>query len=415
MDKTCTIGVIGLGARGMDLLRQVILKMEDVRVRAVCDVYQDRAEDAQKLAQEAGHTNVLAAIDYREVLAIAEIEAVVICSAWESHVDIACDAMEAGKYVGMEVGGAYDIEQCWRLVRTSEKTGVPCMFLENCCYGKYEMMVLNMAKLGVLGEIVHCTGGYCHELREEITKGIENRHYRLRNYLHRNCDNYSTHALGPIAKVLGINRGNRMLTLTSVASKSVSLPEYIGRQPENFHPSVRGAEFNQGDVVTTTIRCANGETIVHTLGTTTPRPYSRRFCVFGTKGMYEEQTNSVFLDDEHNADAEHWNKHWGNAEQYHAKYGHPLWKEAEKEGVKGGHGGMDWLVFRAFFESVMNGTQPPIDVYDAATLMSIAVLSEQSVSQNGAPVAIPDFTCGRWMAREPYVKGPYCLEEVVSL
>ena len=105
----------------------------------------------------------------------------------------ATDAMKAGKYAGIEVGGAYSVNDCWDLVRTYEKTGVPCMILENCCYGRKELMVLNMVGRGIFGEAVHCEGGYRHDLREEIANGRENRHYRLANYMHRNCDNYPTH------------------------------------------------------------------------------------------------------------------------------------------------------------------------------------------------------------------------------
>ena len=104
------------------------------------------------------------------------------------------------------------------------------MLLENCCYTKREMMALNMVKTGVFGEIVHCQGAYHHDIRYEICFGEENRHYRLRNYLNRNCENYPTHELGPIAKVLNINRGNRMVSLVSIASKAAGLQDYAMRK-----------------------------------------------------------------------------------------------------------------------------------------------------------------------------------------
>ena len=422
------IGVIGFGNRGTSLLKDVMLPMDDVEIRAVCDSYEDRMEEARKLSEEAGNPNVFASTDYREVLKIEEIDAIVITCAWESHIDIACEAMLSGKYVGIEVGGAYDIEQCWRLVRTSEKTGMPCMMLENCCYGKTELMVLNMVKKGLFGEIVHCAGGYHHDLRYEIATGIEKRHYRLRNYLNRNCDNYNTHELGPIAKLLNINRGNRMLSLTSVSSKSAGMAQYVNDNmdrlslpyyykegdPKHLNPSLKNAVFHQGDIVTTTVKCAGGQTIVMTLDTTLPRAYCRGFTVCGTKGRYEEQTDSIFIDGQHNKYDENWKEQWGNSDTYHTQYDHPIWQEAKKNEIKGGHGGMDWMVFRAFFESVKAQTNTPIDVYDTASWMCISVLSEQSVSLNGAPVPIPDFTCGRWMNREPYIRGKYCLEEIIE-
>ena len=334
---------------------------------------------------------------YKEIIRDEEVNTVIIASAWESHVEIAIAAMYAGKAVAMEVGGAYTLNQCWDLVKAYEETKTPFMFLENCCFGRREMMVLNMVQQGVFGEIVHCAGGYQHDLREEVTFGKENRHYRLRNYLARNCDNYPTHDLGPIAKILNINHGNRMLTLTSTASKASGLRDYILKnKPEDEF--LKNQIFTQGDVVTTVIKCAKGETIVLTLDTTLPRYYTRNFTVRGTSGMYEEVTDSVFLDREediaHDFD---WGKtNINNDHLYEEQYEHPVWKEYLAEGVQGTHDGMDWLEFRTFFRALRENAPMPIDVYDAASWMAITVLSEMSIARGGAVVDIPDFTNGKW-------------------
>ena len=406
--KNLKIGHIGLGSRGSGLLKTMLL-VPDIEITAVCDVYQDRAEQgAAKILELTGKKPKIC-LDYHEILQDPEIEAVVIASAWESHVEIAVTALEAHKYVGMEVGGAYSVEDCWKLVRASERTGTPCMLLENCCYGKYELMVLNMVKSGVLGEIVHCAGGYHHDLRDEITFGRENRHYRLRNYLNRNCENYPTHELGPIAKVLDINRGNRMVSLVSMSSKAAGLHDYI-KQNDKADKALLKQEFMQGDIVTTVIRCAHGQTITLTLDTTLPRPYSRGFTVRGTKGMYQEDNQSVFLDEMGSELHFKWQEQWGNADQYLKKYQHPIWTQYLEEGVKEGHDGMDYLVLSAFFESVRNRTQTPIDVYDAASWMCISALSEDSIACGGAPVSIPDFTNGKWLLERPVPKAKYRLD-----
>lgn len=406
--KNLKIGHIGLGSRGSGLLKTMLL-VPDIEITAVCDVYQDRAEQgAAKILELTGKKPKIC-LDYHEILQDPEIEAVVIASAWESHVEIAVTALEAHKYVGMEVGGAYSVEDCWKLVRASERTGTPCMLLENCCYGKYELMVLNMVKSGVLGEIVHCAGGYHHDLRDEITFGRENRHYRLRNYLNRNCENYPTHELGPIAKVLDINRGNRMVSLVSMSSKAAGLHDYI-KQNDKADKALLKQEFMQGDIVTTVIRCAHGQTITLTLDTTLPRPYSRGFTVRGTKGMYQEDNQSVFLDEMGSELHFKWQEHWGNADQYLKKYQHPIWTQYLEEGVKEGHDGMDYLVLSAFFESVRNRTQTPIDVYDAASWMCISALSEDSIACGGAPVSIPDFTNGKWLLERPVADAKYRLD-----
>ena len=411
MKEKLNIGFIGLGGRGTGLLQDIVLPREEISVLAVCDKYEDRRENGAKMVREKKGNDPLCTADYREVLAIEAIDAVIVATSWADHLPIVIAAMKAGKYVATEVGGAYSLDECWELVRTHEETGVPCMMLENCCYDRNELMVLNMVKQGIFGEIVHCQGGYRHDLRDEVSFGRENRHYRLVNYMNRNCENYPTHELGPIAKILNINRGNRMLTLNSIASKSAGLHQFLlDKKGEEY--DLTNAEWTQGDVVTTVIKCAHGQTIVLTLDTTLPRWYSRGFHIQGTKAMFDEDNRSIFIDGEHNKYDFDWSSQWNNVEQFREKYEHPIWKQYLSDGVTGGHGGIDWLVFSAFFDAVKKGTQTPIDVYDMAAWMCITPLSAQSIAMGGAPVAIPDFTNGRWINREPIVEGKYCLEKV---
>ncbi|MWV47045.1 gfo/Idh/MocA family oxidoreductase [Paenibacillus sp. HJL G12] len=398
MKNKIRVGMIGLGARGFGLLKGIVLHMDDVEVVAVCDLYQDRCDQAADAVAETGISRPLATRDYREVMAMGNIDAVVIGASWADHSEIAIAAMEAGIYAACEVGGAYSIQECWKIIETYERTGVPCMIMENCCYGRDEMMVLNMVKQGVFGDIVHCAGGYHHDLREEIAFGKENRHYRLNNYIHRNCENYPTHEIGPIARILNINHGNRMVSLVSMASKAKGMQAYL-RTAKGEDSELAQTEFMQGDIVTTIIKCAHGETITITLDTTLPRYYSRGFTVRGTKGMFTEDNHSIYLDGTHDEFHMSWDEQWGNVEKFREQYDHPLWKEYMEEGIKGGHGGMDWLVFSDFFESVRQGTQTPLDVYDMAAWMCISALSEESIALGGHPVAIPDFTNGKWMTR----------------
>jgi len=80
-------------------------------------------------------------------------------------------AMRAGKYAATEVGPASSVDECWELVNTYEETRVPCMLLENYCYFRYNMAVLNMVRQGIFGELIHCTCGYGHDLGERIVLG----------------------------------------------------------------------------------------------------------------------------------------------------------------------------------------------------------------------------------------------------
>lgn len=397
MKDTINFAIIGLGGRGYGLLTGVVLDMEDVNVLGVCDLYEDRVQRAFDAVKEKKGNEPLKTTDYREILEIPNLDCVFVTTSWETHIPIAIAAMKKGIRPGVEVGAAYSIQQLWDLVHCSEDTGVPCMMLENCCYGQYEMMLMNMIKQGLFGELVHLEGGYRHDLREEVAYGRENRHYRNANYKNRNTENYPTHELGPICQMLGINHGNRLLKLTSTASCARGLNAFLmekegpGYDQTNFR-------FAQGDVINTIITCAHGETISLTLDTTLPRYYSRGLVVEGTKAMYCEDNNSIFMDGKFSEmEGFDWKKQWGNADEFRKEYESPTWVEFLNDGVRGGHGGMDYLVDRAFFDSVKYETEPPIDVYDMATWMSISALAEQSIAAGGAPVFIPDFTNGKWI------------------
>ncbi len=414
MTKPYKIGFIGISGRGSGML-DLLLKVDDVVVPAVCDLIPERAERGIEIVESNNNKEypVHAYLDYKEMFANEELDAVVIATTWITHSRIAVYAMKHGCHAAMEVGGAASVEECWELVHTSEETGKFCMLLENCCFGRNEMSVFNMIKKGIFGEIVHMEGGYRHDLRDEISLGRENIHGRLYNFAHRNGELYPTHQLGPIAKALGINRKNRFLTVNSVASKARGLNVWI-KEHKGEGYDLYGTDFKCGDVVTTIIKCAGGETITLNHDCTLPRPYSRDYLVQGTKGIYnepEDGNGKIYLDHQH-TDSEPWTHEWENFnEKYRPQYEHPLWDAYEKGGIKAGHGGMDYLVLSAFVDSLESG-KPPIDVYDTAAWMVITCLSEQSAAMGGAPVPVPDFTNGMWIDREPYRRGVYCLDEV---
>ena len=225
--KNVKIGVIGLGQRGYGVLTSNLLKFEDTDIVAVCDLYEDRVERAAKAVCKAKGYTPFCTKDYKEVFEVDGIEAVYVATSWETHVKISIDAMRKGIPVASEVGGAYSMEECYELVQAYEETKTPYAFMENCCFNNSELMATAAVRAGALGRIVHCSGAYGHDLREEVSHGNLWRHYRLNNYRNRNCENYPTHELGPIAKILNINRGNKFVSLVSVASKGIGLAEYI--------------------------------------------------------------------------------------------------------------------------------------------------------------------------------------------
>jgi hypothetical protein len=408
--KKINVGVIGLGSRGLGMTRTMLV-CEECEIVALCDVYPDRMEEAKKIVVNKRGNEPILYPDYKDLLRDDNVDAVIIMSSWDMHTRMAVDAMKAGKYTAVEVAGAYDPEDCWQLVRTYEETKTPIMLLENCCFDKFELLSLSLARAGKLGKVLYCQGSYAHELRGEILGGNINRHYRLKNYMHRNCENYPTHELGPIAKILNINRGNKMVSLTSVSTKGGVGLEEFAKSEKNPDPSLRDTVFSQGDIVVTNITCAGGEVITLRLDTTLPRTYSRELIVRGTKGFCNQDANMVMLESDRYMHeffdpAKTVGKYLNCAENYN-EYLPDVWRNITPEEKELGHGGMDYLEMKAFFHAILNGEEMPIDVYDMAAWMVITPLSEQSIAHGGMPQAIPDFTRGQWMYREP--------KDVVSL
>jgi predicted dehydrogenase len=410
-DNKCRIALIGVGSRGRNHLRN-ILNRDDVIVPAICDIDPEAIDRSLAMIDKAGQKKpkVFSENEYSflKLLEEKDIEGVIISTPWLWHTRMSLTAMKAGIRPGVEVSAANTLEECWDLVNTSESTGIPCMILENVCYRRDVMAVLGMVRQNLFGEVVHCTCGYRHDLREGYKfkpgvtfgeKALGEARWRTKHSMTRNGDIYPTHGVGPIATMLDINRGNRFVSIVSTATKSRGLHEYIVNHPEGGkdHPNAQ-IKWKLGDVVTSIITTAKGETILVTHDTNLPRPYSLNFSVQGTKGItdFDQHTRRIYV--EGVSQPHRWddmNKDWLE------KYDHPLWKKYGEYAAGSGHGGMDFFVLNAFVESVKTGEKPPLDAYDAAAWSAITPLSEMSIAEGGEPQQFPDFTRGNWIKRKP--------------
>lgn len=408
------VALIGVGLRGTNHLNNLLLR-KDVNVTALCDIDTNRIKIAQDHIQKAGFKapQVFGKddFDYRNLLELKEVDAVIISTPWLWHTRMTVDAMKAGKYAGVEVSASNTLEECWDLVNTHEETGTHMMILENVNYRRDILAVLNMVKQKVFGELVHFRCGYQHDLRgvkfndgktaygkgaEFGEKGISEAKWRTAHSVKRNADVYPTHGLGPIAAMADVNRGNRFVSLTSHATKGIGLHNYVVAVGGKDHPNAQ-VKFKQGDVITTTVDTANGETIIITHDCNLPRPYSLGFRVQGARGLWEVDGNRIYIEGQ--SKEEH---RWDEATPWLEKYDHPLWKKYGEYALGAGHGGMDFFVLNAFVESAKANTAPPMDAYDAAAWSAVTPLSEASIANNGEPQDFPDFTRGLWIKRAPY-------------
>lgn len=401
------IAFIGLGGRGRGHLIRAA-KTEGVEITAICDIDPEAIAQSQKHLSDIGKPEATVYSEgeyaFEKMLQREDIDGVIISTPWLWHTRMAVATMKAGKYAAVEVSAANTMEECWDLVNTSEATGMPCMILENVNYRRDVLAVMNMVKQGLFGEIVHARCGYLHSLLGvKFNNGLKfgedaksEARWRTQHSLKRNADVYPTHGLGPIAAMLDINRGNRFLYLTSTASKAVGLKDYIEEQGGIDHPYAR-LPWRQGDVITSTIKTTNGETIIVTHDCNLPRPYSLGFRVQGTDGLtdFDMGTRRIFVEGQSKGHS------WDDFQAWQDKYDHPLWKKYEQEAAGSGHGGMDFFVTREFINAVKEKRQPALDVYDAAAWSAITPLSEASIAQNSAPQYFPDFTRGNWIKRKP--------------
>lgn len=388
-DRSVRVGVIGTGNRGSGLIN-TLLQLPNVAIPAVCDVVADRANGARGNIGE--RTGVLAQVytcgekDYLNLVARDDLDAVVIATPWQWHAQMAVAVMNAGKYAGVEVPAAITLDECWDLVHTSKRTGVPCMMLENVCYFRNALTVLRMVQEGVFGDLLHCEAGYQHDCKFILFDEHGNLTWRGEHVASKNGNLYPTHAIGPVAQWLGINRGDRFTHLCSVSSPSKSLKAYAAGKFGSGHPLAK-REYALGDVNTTLLKTANGRTVTLYFDIQSHRPYDLILRVQGTKGTYHGTLDKACVEGITP------NDQWEPFEPYMERFTHPLWAELEAEAKKnGGHGGADYITMYEFVRAVRNKTQTPQDVYDAATWSAIFPLSIASVKKDGKWLDFPKFT-----------------------
>lgn len=396
------IGFVGLGARGSEAVKR-INRIDKVAINALCDIRREAIEATLRKIEKFSHQPAIYTgkeDNWKKMCERNDIDVIYIATHWELHIPIAIYAMTHGKHVAMEIGPAESIEQCWQLVKASEKNKKHCIFLENCCYDFFELLTLNMARQGFFGEIIHCEGAYIHDIAEGLfDKKKRYNFWRLKENSRRNGNLYPTHGFGPICNILNINRGDKLDYLVSMSSDDFTL-KYIQQKAAEKDPQ----DFDQfekkkfrGNMNTSIIKTYNGKTIMLQHDISSPRVYSRIHLVSGTKAAAQKYPlpGKISIGHESWVDEEH-------MKQLEAVYTLPLVKQTGEMAKQiGGHGGMDFLMDWRWVDCLRNGLAIDHNVYDAALWMSITPLSEKSVANNSKPINIPDFTNGYWKKNKP--------------
>lgn len=398
------IGFIGVGSRGSAAVER-ISRIDGIKIMAICDVQEEHANAAKARIKSPGHEATLYTGGdeaWMELCRRDDIDLVYVATHWELHAPIGIYAMENGKHAALEIPAATTVEDCWKLVETSEKTKKHCVMLENCCYDFFELLTLNLARNGFFGEIIHTEGAYIHDLAESLFfRGKPDHSWRLKENMTRNGNLYPTHGLGPVAQIMNINRGNRMEYLTSMSSNDFMMNYYAKKlsQDDAYFEKFVDGNF-RGNMNSTIIRTIKGQTILVQHDVSSPRPYSRLHTISGTKAMAQKYPLPARL----SKAEDHTN--WLSDEEFakiEKEFNPPIVQKMQDIAKQiGGHGGMDFLMDWRMIDCLRNGLPMDMDVYDAAAWSVIGPLSEWSVANRSTPIDIPDFTGGAWETNIPH-------------
>lgn len=391
------IGFIGVGSRGRGHVRR-LRSIEGTEIRAICDVDEGAINRVLEDFDDPVDTYTGSDDAWKELCERDDIDLVVNATPWHLHAPICIYAMENGKHTATEIPAAQSLEECWKMVETSERMKKHCVILENVCYGEFELTTLNMARQGYFGDLVHGEGAYIHQLmRHNFDRDGYHEMWRFRENATRNGNLYPMHGLGSIAQSMGINYGDQMKYMVSVSSDDFMMQERTRELADSdpFFKDFVNNEF-RGNMNTSIIKTFNGRTIMLQHDVTSPRPYSRIHLLSGTEGIargYPEQK----IANSHDG--------WLGQEEFDAvmeKYKPEIIKRAgEMARQMGGHGGMDSLMTWRLIDCLRNGIPVEMDVYDAASWSSVIMLSEWSVANEATPIHFPDFTAGAWKTNKP--------------
>ena len=402
---------IGL-SRGSTHLNSA-LNIDFAEVVAVCDINQNRAKGAAAKVKAATGKEPAIYMEnedsWEQMVARDDIDVVYISTPWEWHVPMAVKAMECGKHAFVEVSAAVSVDECWKLVDTSEKTQRHCAIIENCCYGEEELFVLNMARQGFFGELKHAECAYIHDLSQGVLWQLGSEGGWRRNY-HTFMDGnlYPTHGLGPVAQYLNIGRGDAFKFVVSVSSPEFNLTQYRDAKNPNGGKH-KDEKYVCGDMNTSIIKTQLGRTIMIQHDVVSPRPYSRINALSGTQATFFGYPGRLAVNPANphpSIKGMKLSSHsWLQDEKLAAfmkANAHPLIKKVGESAKKvGGHGGMDHVMNFRMLDCLRQGITPDMTVYDAADWSAILEISVRSVKDGSMPIHCPDFTRGGWKTIKP--------------
>jgi len=152
------VGMIGLGGRGMFLLKWVTdtgaKPNTPTQVVAVADVYGKRKRWAQESAKCDGY------LDYREIIERKDVDAVIIATPDHWHARMAIEAMEKGKDVYLEKPMTHTIKEAREVYETVKKTGRVLQVGSQTTSSDQWWKARKAIQDGMIGKLIMSQGSY---------------------------------------------------------------------------------------------------------------------------------------------------------------------------------------------------------------------------------------------------------------
>ncbi len=380
VEKPIRIGVVGLGPRGRNNAIQSFLKFDEYELVCVCDIIPELVESLTSELEKESDFKVAGYTDYTEMLEKEQLDAICIEVDVDKQIDLACQAMEAGLDVMIEVPLTYSIEECWKIVTTVERTGKVFFMMEQARYGGYVEAYREIVQSGAMGKPLFAEGEYFHFVDGYFFQGDDGKWFSNNDFgkdpaakptwrYYNPPIVYLPHDLSPLLYILD----DRVTRVVGMANRKQSYKypnmKYCDTQAALMHTekdvvmrlAVGFSTVNSNERCHWQhIKCTDGEV-------EGPRTISDTHKLFIPKWQMK---NPIDMD-------------WGF-----------LRLDAPPAAAESGHGGMDFYAFATFADTVLHGVPLVFDVYKAVETAAPAILAAESIENGNIPIDVPDFRPG---------------------
>ncbi len=363
------VGLVGVAGRGGTF--RTALEANGARVHAVCDLSREALD-----ALPPGYDQAERYVDYGDMLdRCQDLDAVVIGTPQQLHVQQAVPALERGLHVLSEVPAGVSLDECRTLAAACHASRGTYMLAENYIYTKPNVLVRELARQGLFGDLYYAEGEYLHELKGLAEKTTWRRHWQM------GIDGitYPTHSLGPVLQWMP---GDRVARVSCEGSGT-------------HHTDPRGEPYHQ-DTSVMLCKTVRGALIKIRLDLVSERPHAMNiYQLQGTRGVYESprapgEKHRVWLKilseqvRWHDLDA------LMSLDELAARFLPDDWRNPPQEALQAGHGGGDYFTVRDWVRAIRGEASNPLGIHEAFDMTLPGLVSQQSIAQNGAWLDVPD-------------------------